>query len=550
MPTWRGATAEVFLDAAARARASRKPNPRPMFPNPPGLLRLEPHSEGLRERIWWGAGTNATAEWAAKLGMNLQSSTLKIDETGEPFHVQQAEQIRTFRAAWKEAGHAREPRVSVSRSIFALIDDRDRDVFRRRRARARTRSASSSEKERAIFGRSYAAEPDVLIEQLKAGRGDRRGRHAAADGAEPARRRLQRPCHRGDPEACRAGTGLALFHRFNDIAPAYESCCGAERNDPFCSFCVVSGYAGTLKRTAHRVAWTCTRFRPSVTCGFSPGRRNVEIAPRACNVLLVYPRFAGETFWNFAAACEIFGARYPTSPLGLITVAAMLPSSWNLRLLDRNVEDLTDSDLGWADLVMTGGMLPQHDDLLEIIESVPRARQAGRHRRAGATSVPHFYAKANFQVLGEVEDVIDDFIAAWEGGAREGVFTGQEIRDRCAQDPDPALRSPEVRSLSLCRRAVLARLSVHLRILRHHRAVRPGAAHQVHAADAGGARCALRARLSRACRFRRRQSDRQQEGGEGVPAATSRHGSKRTIIRSSSPPRPRSISPTTTNCCG
>ena len=79
------------------------PNPRPMFPNPPGLLRVEPHSRGLRERIWWGSGSNATAIWAAKLGMNLQSSTLKDDESGLPFHVQQAEQIRVYREAWKAA---------------------------------------------------------------------------------------------------------------------------------------------------------------------------------------------------------------------------------------------------------------------------------------------------------------------------------------------------------------------------------------------------------------------------------------------------------------
>ena len=157
--------AEVFLEVL-RGEGFAQPNPRPMFPNPPGLLRLEPHSEGLRERIWWGAGTNATAEWAAKLGMNLQSSTLKIDESGKPFHVQQAEQIRAFRAAWKEAGHAREPRVSVSRSIFALVDDRDRAYFGRG-GESRTRSASSATTTRAIFGRSYAAEPDVLVEQLK-----------------------------------------------------------------------------------------------------------------------------------------------------------------------------------------------------------------------------------------------------------------------------------------------------------------------------------------------------------------------------------------------
>jgi len=105
--------AEEFLELL-RGEGFAQPNPRPMFPNPPGLLRLEPYSEGLRDRIWWGAASNATAAWAAKLGMNLQSSTLKFDETGEPFHIQQATQIRAFRAAWKEAGHARTPRVSGS----------------------------------------------------------------------------------------------------------------------------------------------------------------------------------------------------------------------------------------------------------------------------------------------------------------------------------------------------------------------------------------------------------------------------------------------------
>jgi alkanesulfonate monooxygenase SsuD/methylene tetrahydromethanopterin reductase-like flavin-dependent oxidoreductase (luciferase family) len=156
---------EVFLDVL-RGQGFAKPNPRPMFANPPGLLRLEPHSETLRERIWWGASTNATAEWAAKLGMNLQSSTLKIDESGKPFHVQQAEQIRLFRAAWTEAGHTRTPRVSVSRSIFALIDDRDRAYFGRD-DEGEDQIGLLSETERAIFGRSYAAEPDALIAQLK-----------------------------------------------------------------------------------------------------------------------------------------------------------------------------------------------------------------------------------------------------------------------------------------------------------------------------------------------------------------------------------------------
>jgi alkanesulfonate monooxygenase SsuD/methylene tetrahydromethanopterin reductase-like flavin-dependent oxidoreductase (luciferase family) len=140
------------------------PNPTPMFPNPPGLLRLEPHSPGLRKRIWWGAGTRATAEWAAKLGMNLMSSTLLTEDTGVPFHQLQAEQIQRFRDTWAEAGHDWTPRVSVSRSIFALVDARDHAYFGGR--------AEDSDQVGFIdgglarFGRSYAAEPDKLIEQL------------------------------------------------------------------------------------------------------------------------------------------------------------------------------------------------------------------------------------------------------------------------------------------------------------------------------------------------------------------------------------------------
>src|SRR6059058_1376314 len=157
------AHAEAFLQLL-EGKGFAQPNPRPMFPNPPGLLRLEPHSPGLRDRIWWGSASNATAVWAAKHGMNLQSSTLKEDESGEPFHVQQARQIRVFRQAWTDAGHAREPRVSVSRSIFALMDDRDRAYFGRDES---SDQIGVIDNMRAVFGRSYAAEPELLIEELK-----------------------------------------------------------------------------------------------------------------------------------------------------------------------------------------------------------------------------------------------------------------------------------------------------------------------------------------------------------------------------------------------
>lgn len=157
--------ARTFLEVL-RGEGFAQPNPRPMFQNPPGLLRLEPHSAGLRERIWWGAGSNATAVWAAEQGMNLQSSTLKDDETGEAFHVQQAAQIRAYRAAWREAGHEREPRVSVSRSIFPLVDQMDH-VYFGTAGQGGDQIGLIGADTRAIFGRTYAAEPDVLVEQLR-----------------------------------------------------------------------------------------------------------------------------------------------------------------------------------------------------------------------------------------------------------------------------------------------------------------------------------------------------------------------------------------------
>jgi len=156
---------QVFLELL-KGEGFAQPNPRPMFPNPPGLLRLEPYSPGLRDRIWWGAGSSATAIWAAQEAMNLMSSTLVFDESGEPLQVQQRRQIDAYRAAWEEAGHAREPRVSVSRSIFAIVDDRDRAYFGGSQ-QERDQIGYIDANTRAVFGRSYAAEPEELVGQLK-----------------------------------------------------------------------------------------------------------------------------------------------------------------------------------------------------------------------------------------------------------------------------------------------------------------------------------------------------------------------------------------------
>lgn len=141
-----------------------EPNPRPMFPNPPGLLRLEPHSPGLRDRIWWGAGTRATAEWAARQGMNLMSSTLLAEDTGVPFHQLQAEQIERFHKAWADAGHTRTPRTSVSRSIFPIVNDLDRAYFGREGGTGDQVGYLDGGKAR--FGKTYAGEPERLVREL------------------------------------------------------------------------------------------------------------------------------------------------------------------------------------------------------------------------------------------------------------------------------------------------------------------------------------------------------------------------------------------------
>src|ERR1700754_689984 len=154
---------EAFLEVI-RGEGFAQPNPRPMFPNPPGLLRVEPYSDGLRDRIWWGAGTRATAEWTAEQGLNLMSSTLLSEDTGVPFHQLQAEQIQRFRNAWEAAGHNREPRVAVSRSIFPIVNDLDRQLFWQQQDS--TDHVGWLDGGNARFGRTYAGEPDKLVAEL------------------------------------------------------------------------------------------------------------------------------------------------------------------------------------------------------------------------------------------------------------------------------------------------------------------------------------------------------------------------------------------------
>jgi len=129
-----------------------------------GLQRVEPHSPGLRSRVWWGAGNRDSAEWAGRKGVNLMSSTLVTEADGRPFDILQAEQIDVFRDAWREAGHPGEPRVSVSRSIFPLVTAEDHLYFG---GRQEGDGIGIIDGLRSTFGKTYAAEPDVLVEQLE-----------------------------------------------------------------------------------------------------------------------------------------------------------------------------------------------------------------------------------------------------------------------------------------------------------------------------------------------------------------------------------------------
>jgi alkanesulfonate monooxygenase SsuD/methylene tetrahydromethanopterin reductase-like flavin-dependent oxidoreductase (luciferase family) len=124
---------------------------------------LMPQSPGLADRIWWGSGTRATAEWTAEQGMNLMSSTLLTEDTGVPFDELQLEQIQRFRRAWDEAGWEREPRVSVSRSVIPILDAQDRAYFGERSGEDQLGHLDGGI---ARFGKSYVGEPDALAEEL------------------------------------------------------------------------------------------------------------------------------------------------------------------------------------------------------------------------------------------------------------------------------------------------------------------------------------------------------------------------------------------------
>jgi alkanesulfonate monooxygenase SsuD/methylene tetrahydromethanopterin reductase-like flavin-dependent oxidoreductase (luciferase family) len=147
---------ELFRRAIAGSRGWSSP------------LAIEPLSPGLGERIWWGSGTRSTARWTGEQGMNLMSSTLLTEDTGVPFDELQAEQIAVFREAWAAAGHEREPRVAVSRSVIPITTDEDVRYFGVRAQADSRDQVGMLDGVQSRFGKSYVGEPDVLAEQLAA----------------------------------------------------------------------------------------------------------------------------------------------------------------------------------------------------------------------------------------------------------------------------------------------------------------------------------------------------------------------------------------------
>jgi radical SAM superfamily enzyme YgiQ (UPF0313 family) len=166
-------------------------------------------------------------------------------------------------------------------------------------------------------------------------------------------------------------------------------------------------------------------------------RWEYPVSTGKCNVLLVSPQFPTATFWNNKATSKVGGARHSAIPLGLVTVAALLPATWTCRLIDRNIADVTEADFAWADLVMTGGMNVQRPDCLRVIALAQNRGKVVVVGGPDVTSEPNFYAHADFVVVGEAEGIILKFIAAWEAGQRSGTFTAEKFKVDVTKTPVP-----------------------------------------------------------------------------------------------------------------
>jgi radical SAM superfamily enzyme YgiQ (UPF0313 family) len=158
---------------------------------------------------------------------------------------------------------------------------------------------------------------------------------------------------------------------------------------------------------------------------------------KSMNALLIYPQFP-DTFWSFKHVLKFIGKRAAQPPLGLITVAALLPKSWKLRLVDTNVERLLERDLKWADVVLLSAMLSQQDSLVEIVE---RCRAHGLKTVIGgpiASSLTQDELKVDHVVIGEAEALISGLARDLEQGTAKPLYQAAE-RPEMTSSPMPDL---------------------------------------------------------------------------------------------------------------
>jgi radical SAM superfamily enzyme YgiQ (UPF0313 family) len=143
------------------------------------------------------------------------------------------------------------------------------------------------------------------------------------------------------------------------------------------------------------------------------------------NALLIYPKFP-DTYWSFKHALSFQGKRAAQPPLGLMTVAALLPASWPKRLIDTNVERLIDADLAWADVALISGMHAQHQHLIAIVD---RCRALGLRTVVGgpiASSMSAAALKADHVVIGEAESLIADLARDLAAGRAQPIYQAAE----------------------------------------------------------------------------------------------------------------------------
>ena len=163
--------------------------------------------------------------------------------------------------------------------------------------------------------------------------------------------------------------------------------------------------------------------------------RKVEFPSLKC--LLIHPQFVFQSFWNYRKTCELLGASYPAAPLGMVTVAAILPESWDLRFVDCNVDKLKEEDIKWADIIFSGGMISQQIEHLRLIEKIKAYKKIHVVGGPDPTSSPHFYGKADHLVLGEAEITLPEFLKDFFEGKAKHIYSPGDKKADISVSPLP-----------------------------------------------------------------------------------------------------------------